>query len=189
MCGLQGAGTPSYWFVPAGQAPALVDPGQLAQETLESMTLTVPDVHLAPTPPDKTYVNLETWLWMSPDRFDTLTRTVSAGATSVTVTVKPTEAEWTMGDGHAIQCASEGRAWKRWMTDAARTDCSYTYRRTSRRAAGGTFTVSSALWFQADWTCSGACLSPSGTLGEISGPAATAAIRVGERQSVIVGGN
>lgn len=175
-----------YFYVAAGETPALVDPGELAQQVLESMTLAVPDVHLAPTPPDMTYVRLETWMWMSPDRFGTLTASATAGATSVTVVAKPVRAVWDMGDGGMQSCASPGKAWESWMSDAARTDCGYTYLTTSK---GGEFVVTATIIYQADWTCSGACLRASGTLGEVPSLAGSQGIRVGERQSVVVGGN
>lgn len=178
-----------YFFYANGEVPPMVDPAELAQEALESMALAIPDVHIAPTPPDMTYVNLETWLWMSEGKFDTLTKTVSAGATSVTVTARPVRAWWEMGDGGETSCITPGRAWKSWMNDSATTDCSYTYLTTSRKAPDGEFKVQSAIWYQADWTCSGACLQSAGTLGEVSGLTGSQSIRVGERQSVIVGGS
>jgi len=44
------------------------------------------------------------------------------------------------------------------------------------------------LIYQVDWTCAGGCLGDNGTLGEVPGVPGAAAIRVGERQSVVVRG-
>lgn len=176
-----------YFFVANGTTPALVDPGELAQSALDSMTLEVPEVHTAPTPPDMTYVNLDTWLWMGESQFRSLRLTVSAGGTSVTVTAVPVSATWAVGDGNTVVCESAGRPWVRGMTDAAKTDCSYTYEKVSDFEPHGKFRITSTLTYQVDWACSGSCLAGAGTLGLVDGLPGTGALRVGERQSVVVG--
>ena len=189
ICRRPGIATPwLYFYVANGSTPALVDPAELAQSALDTLQLEVPAVHTAPTPPDLTYVNLETWLWMGQDQFRTLSLTVAVGGTSVTVTAEPMQATWDMGDGNAAVCQSAGRPWVRGMGSDARTDCSHTYKEVSQFAPGGKYKVTSTLTYQADWTCSGACLAGSGTLGLVDGLPGEAALRVGERQSVIVGG-
>jgi hypothetical protein len=149
------------------------------------MKLATPKIHLAPQPPLMTYVGLETWLWVDAAQWSDLKLTVSAGPTSVTVTAKPVKAEWDLTAGNET-CTSPGRPWVKGMSSSEKTDCSYTFQRVSDFEPDGEFPVSSTLTYQVDWTCSGTCLIGSGTLGEVDGLPGTSAIRVGERQSVVV---
>lgn len=174
----------TFW-VPPGAAPAIPDPAELARRALEQLNLAVPNVHMAPQPPLMTYVGLETWLWIDPGQWQKLRLTVTAGATSVTVTAEPVVATWSLTEG-STTCASPGRAWVSGMGDSERTDCSYTFSRVSDGQPDDAFPVSAVLTYQVDWTCTGACLAPIGTLGQVDGLPGTSAIRVGERQSVVV---
>ena len=178
-------GSAAFFWVSPEQVPALVDPTVLAQRALDQMALARPNVHLAPTPPDMTYVGLDTWLWMDQGQFDDLTNTVSAGSASVTVTASPVRSSWDMGDGSGTSCPGPGRRWVRGMTSAERTNCSYAYDRVSDFESGGKFTATASLVYQVDWTCAGPCLAREGSLGEVDGPASSTAIRVGERQTVV----
>jgi hypothetical protein len=177
-----------FW-VPAGETPALIDPTVLAQRALDRMQLATPSIHMAPESPAMTYVGLDTWLWMDRSQFGRLQMTVRAGGTSVTVSAEPVRAWWDMGDGDGTSCPSAGRPWVAGMTSVERTDCSYAYQRVSDFEPNRVFPVAVNLVYQVDWTCSGACLTASGSLGEVDGPTANGSIRVGERQSVVIGGN
>lgn len=176
-------------WLPQAQAPPpqLVDPRVLAQTAVERLPLATPDIQTAPSPPDMSYVTLETWLWMDPAQFTTVSQTASAGPTSVTATARPVMARWTTGDGGATTCSSPGRPWTDGLGEAARTDCSYTWEMPSSQFQGGAYELTATLLHEVTWTCSGACLITGGSLGQIPGPTATGAIRVGERQSVVVG--
>ena len=174
---------PVFWLAEGGTP--VIDPAVLAQRALDQMPLATPNIHMAPQPPLMTYVGLETWLWMDPGQWDPLTMTVSAGATSVTVVAEPVSAEWDLTAG-STTCTSAGRPWVQGMSSSEQTDCSYTFDQVSDGQADGEFAVSSTLTYQVDWTCSGVCLTGNGTLGEVDGLPGAAAIRVGERQSVVV---
>lgn len=190
-CNIPGVqGTPGYIVVPPGQepSPALVDPRVLAQQALEQLPLATPKIETAPAPPDMSYVSLETWLWMDPGVFEPVTASAAAGPTTVTATARPVAARWTTGDGGSTTCGSAGRPWVKGMTDAARTDCSYTWVTPSNSEPGGVFDLTSTLTYEVTWTCAGACLITNGDLGAVPGPSATGALRVGERQSVVVRG-
>lgn len=171
------------WFVPGGTTPP--SPGEMAQSALGQMHLAVPDIHTAPQPPLRTYVGLETWLWMDPAQWDPLRLRVAAGATSVTVTATPVAATWDLTGG-STTCTSAGRAWVKGMSSSEQTDCSYTFDRVSVGQPDGEFPLTSTLTYRVDWTCSGVCLQGSGTLGQVDGLPGNAAIRVGERQSVVI---
>ena len=179
----------NFWAAPgaAAAAPVLVDPAVLAQRALDQLQLVQPSIHMAPAPPLQTYVGLETWLWMDPARWQPLDLTVTAGPTAVTVTARPARAVWDLTAG-STTCTSPGRAWVIGMGDDEQTDCSYTFTQISDGQPDDAFAVSSTLVYQVDWTCAGGCLADNGTLGEVPGLPGAAAIRVGERQSVVVRG-
>ncbi|WP_447645185.1 hypothetical protein [Nocardioides zeae] len=172
-----------YFFVPDGAEP-LPDPAVLAQSALEAMQLPAPEIGTAPAAPDMTYVGLETWLWVPEDQWAPLRHSVTAGSTTVTVEAVPTRTRWDLTTG-SIDCSSPGTPWLADMSAADTTDCAYVFDSVSSREG---HRVAAVLTYEADWTCSGACLSPAGTLGEVDGPASATTIRVGERQSVVVEG-
>ena len=181
-----GTGTPTYTFVPNNDPPP--NPAELARRALGLLKLERPDIHLAPQPPAKTYVGLATWLWMPPAQWATLKKSVTAGATTVTVTAVPETVAWDMGPGTRI-CYSAGREWKVGkMPRGSKTSCSYTYKRVSDFEPDKKFKVAATITYQVDWTCAGNCSIDEGTLGHVRGPTGGAAIRVSERQSVVVGG-
>jgi hypothetical protein len=171
------------FFVPNGEDP-LVDPVVLAQRALGRMKLEQADAQVAPGPDFHTYVNIDNWLWLPGAQWNSLSETVTAGPTSVTVTAEPIRVDWDMGAG-AISCYDAGRVWKSGMTDAASTTCSYAYQ-SIENPAGDTHRVSAQLVYDVTWDCGGACLSPSGELGEIGAPAGDATtIEVRQRQTVV----
>lgn len=173
-----------FWLA-TGDGPTVVDPRVLAEEAFAQMQLATPSIHMAPSPPEKTYVGLDTWLWMGQSQWQTLTRSASAGATSVEVTAKVVSARWDMGEG-TKGCPSAGRPWVKGMPDSASTDCSYKFSKVSDFEPNKEFKVGVHLVYQVDWECSGVCLVGSGTLGQHNGPTAGSSIRVGERQTVVI---
>ncbi|UUW92481.1 hypothetical protein [Pimelobacter simplex] len=174
----------TYIFVGNGQAP-LPDPRVLAQRALDQLDLAVPAIHIAPDPPLATYVGLETWLWLPEAQWDSLSLTVTAGATSVTVTAAPVRVDWGLTEG-STSCSSVGRPWVRGMSSNAQTDCSYTFSTLSDGQPDGKYDVSATITYSATWTCSGACLIDNGDLGEVPSLTSNDAIEVDERQSVVV---
>jgi hypothetical protein len=179
--------TGGYWFFVAnGETPALIDPADVAANAVGQLPLEVPAVHLAPSPPDLTFVGLATWLWIESSQWHDLSLTVTAGGTGVTVRAHPVRVTWDLTEG-STTCSSPGRPWVPNMSSRASTDCSYTFDSVSSGEPGGRYRVTATLTYQVDWTCSGACLSSAGSLGEVDSLPGRAAIRVGERQSVVVG--
>ena len=176
-----------FFFVPDDVTPGLVDPGELGREALDTMRLAVPDIHLAPGQAGPTYVHMDTWLWVGAGQFESLAKTVTAGGTAVTVTAEPIQVWWDLGDGTELSCASAGREWKSDLEEGATTDCSHVYETTSASEPGARYTVRAAIYYEASWTCSGACLRPAGSLGTVAGVASSVGVEVRERQSVVVG--
>lgn len=172
------------FFIPNSEAPTIADPAVLAQRALGRMKLVNAAAQIAPGPDFHTYINIENWLWIPADQWESMELTVSAGPTSVTVTAAPVRVEWDMGP-EAIECGDAGRVWKKGMTDAAKTTCSYAYG-SIENSSGDTHTVSAQLVYAVTWTCSGTCLTPSGDLGEVASPAGeTTTIEVRQRQTVV----
>lgn len=174
------------FFVANGEAPGLVDPAVLAQNALDSMRFETANVQVTPPPDLYTYVNVDNWLWVPHGQWRTLSLTVTAGATSVTVTAEPQRVEWNMGP-ETVSCMDAGKQWRKGMSDEAKTSCSYAYK-SLEDPEGEEHEVSARIEYAASWTCSGACLTSSGDLGEVLAPAGeTASVTVYQRQTVVTG--
>jgi len=184
QCGvLIGVAPRPPFFIANGAAP-LVDPSVLAQRALDRMSLETADAQIAPRPTFHTYVHLDNWMWVPAGQWRNLSLTVSAGPTSVTATAEPLRVDWDMG-AETVTCPDAGRAWAKGMTDAAKTTCSYAYE-SIEDPTGDTHEVSAQIVYSVTWTCSGACLSPSGDLGDVSAPSGeTTTIEVRQRQTVV----
>lgn len=169
------------WFVPASESPD--DPGTVAERVVESIPLVRPTVRLSPRA--ETYVGLETWLWVNPGQWRTVTGSATAGATVVRVVAEPLRVVWDLG-GEEVSCASAGRPWVVGMSGSARTDCSHVFAQTSRSRPGGVLPVTAQIIYSAEWTCTGMCSASSGSLGEVNGfVSEPLAVRVGEIQTIV----
>ena len=174
----------AVWLAP-GLEPGPPDPGQLAAVAVGVMHLATAEVNTAPQPPDHTYIGIENWLWLPQAQWVTLSKTVTAGGTSVTVTAAPSRVLWDMGPTTKT-CYASGTEWQVGMTDAAHTNCGYTYAMTSGDEPDGQFSIAATIRYQVDWTCTGACTVNSGTLGLVDAPAGSGSMRVLQRQTVVV---
>lgn len=173
------------FFVPHDSA-ALVPPARLAERALGQLRLTRGEAHVSPPPSFHTLVGFENWLWIPAEQWRALSRSVTAGSTTVTVTAQPIRVEWDMGNGDVELCADPGRPWVPGMSANSKTACSYTYTDMEDPYAD-VWPVSAVIVYDVDWECVGACLAPSGTLGEV--PAATGEptrVEVRQRQVVVV---
>lgn len=175
-------GTPLFFWVGGTDAP--VDGETVTREALGRLGLVTPNIQIAPGPPATSYVGLETWFWMDPTQWRRLSASVSVPTATVTVTAEPVRVRWGLADGE-ISCDSAGTPWIQDMGATATTDCSHTFRTVSSSEPNGEFAVTAAIAYQVDWACSGNCVSASGSLGEVPGPAGTSAIAVGEIQSIV----
>ena len=189
-------GAPAPAPAPGGAAPLPapppppVDGGAVAQQLLDRAPFEVAQLRTAPHAPDKSYVNLENWLWVPRSQWHEVTASVDAGVATVSIVAKPTRVLWEMGDGGVTSCYDAGRPWRNYYTDAAQTGCSYTYEYPSTvEEPGGAYTLEARFYYDVSWSCTGSCVSPGGALGEYPAPAATADLVVGERQSVVIRGS
>ena len=172
--------------VPDVQAP-VANPATLAKNAVSAIQLATAVVKTAPAPPHPEVVGVEVWLWVPQAQWVPLSKTVRAGATSVTATAIPNLVTWNMGDGSpAFQCGDAGRPWESSYTDAAQTDCGYTYRTLSAGEPGGVFHITATISYFVTWTCKGACTSTSASLGLVAAPAGTGSIQSLQRQTVVV---
>ncbi|ROR91161.1 hypothetical protein EDD33_2023 [Nocardioides aurantiacus] len=173
------------WSAP-GQVVVPPDPGELAAEALGLLQLRTADVRTAPQAPAHSYVGVENWLWVPRSQWGSLTKTVTAGGTQVTVRAAPSRVMWDTGPA-VKTCFGPGDEWRTGMTDAARTTCSYTYDATSGHESGGVYVLSASIGYEVTWVCSGACTSGSGSLGLVDAPVGTGELQVLQRQTVVVG--
>jgi hypothetical protein len=159
----------------------LVDPEALALQALESVSVPDPTIGTSPAAGDLV-VQVPTWLWVSGGWWDTYTADATAGRVTSTVTVEPTQAVWTTGDGAATACTGPGTVWAPGLAENA-TDCSHTYTSPSDGESGGRFELSVAIELNVTWSSNA---GPGGTLPALS-RVGTQAVRVGEIQAIETG--
>jgi len=172
-------------WLPPGVQPGPPTPGELAAFAVGGLTLAKAKVHTAPAAPDHTYIGVENWLWVPVAQWATLSRRVTAGATTVTVTAAPSQVVWDMGTSSET-CYSAGSPWHRGMTDSATTSCGYTYGHASESQPHGVYAITATIRYQVDWTCRGTCTTAAGSLGLVDAPAGAGTMRVLQRQTVVI---
>jgi hypothetical protein len=157
----------------------------LASIAVGQLPLKKAEIHTAPHAPSPTYVGVENWLWIPESQWTTLSKSVTAGSTAVTVSATPEQVLWNLGP-ESKTCHDPGKAWVAGMTDAASTTCSYTYKVTSAGETDGVFGISATIKYHVTWSCTGTCPTTSGDLGIVDAPAGTSTIQVLQRQTVVV---
>lgn len=172
------------WTAP-GQEPGPPTPEQLAATALGMMPLAKADLHTAPAPPAATYIGVENWLWVPDSQWTTLSKTVNAGATTVTVRAAPSQMIWNLGPT-STTCYGPGKPWVQGMTDSASTTCGYTYGESSGDQPDGRFAITATIRYRVTWSCTETCPSTGGDLGLVDAPAGVGAMRVLQRQTVVV---
>lgn len=172
------------WTAP-GQEPGPPTPEQLAATALGLMPLPRADVHTAPAPPAATYIAVKNWLWIPDAQWTTLSKSVSAGATTVTVAAAPTQVVWDLGPA-SVTCYGPGKPWVQGMTDAASTTCGYSYEVSSAGQPTGRFAITATIRFHVTWSCTGTCSTRGGDLGLVDARAGASTMRVLQRQTVVV---
>lgn len=171
------------FFVPNGSTPALIDPATLAEGAVKEMPLVTADASMAPAAGNPTFLNVDNWLWLPDGQWETVSLRVSAGGTTVTVTAEPVRVTWDVGP-EKVTCPDAGREWKDHYRNES-TTCSYAYTELEN-PRGDTHDVSAQITYAVLWTCSGACLTGSGELGEVTPPAgASTPVEVYQRQTVV----
>ncbi|RSN45126.1 hypothetical protein DMC64_19980 [Amycolatopsis sp. WAC 04197] len=165
ICGVGGPGggypgDARLVYVPSGAAaPAVpqVSPAELARQAIERMDLAAPDIRLAP-PADSPYgatIGFPVWMWSARSESTTgpVTRTASAGATSVTATAKLTRITWSMGDGASHVCAGPGTPFAEDRAGLRSPDCGHVY---LTKPSAGAFPIAATGHWEINWSGGGA---------------------------------
>lgn len=180
VCELNGRLAPSVTIV--WLPDATVDPEALAQQALDRTPIPAPEIRLNPPEGRDQVVNVPTWMWIDPAAWVPVSATAAAGGVSVTATATPTSVSWDMGNGDVVTCSGPGTPYDRTVApDDQRSDCTYTYRRSSAGRVGGAYTMRVTTTWGVTWTVSGA--PGGGSLGTAQ-RTTTTAVRVAEIQAV-----
>jgi hypothetical protein len=156
------AGTPMYslWAVtpPAGPA-APPDPRVLAQQAIALMGLRAINIGIVPEPRAGSVgiIGMPTWMWAqnpSQSTWGPITKSVSAGGSTVTATAKVDRVVWAMGDGSTVACTGPGTAYQDSFGKKSSPSCGHTYTRQ------GDYTVRAT----SSWTVQWAGVGQSGTI-------------------------
>jgi hypothetical protein len=136
---------------------------------------------MSPASADVT-VNLPTWLWVDGSVWHAISATAAAGPVSATATATPDQVVWQMGDGGKVTCKGPGIPWTSQYPPDQGSDCSYAYVRSSVDQPGGTYTVTTTVYWHVTWTSQGA--PGGGDLGLIAGPSVQTAVDVQELHAI-----
>ncbi|MFI6662872.1 ATP/GTP-binding protein [Streptomyces sp. NPDC050523] len=143
----------SFIVVPTNQNPApQVDPAELAQRAVDSMTLLGPDV-ASPRAAGKYTVGVPMWLWVnqSATTYGPNTATATAGGVTVTATAEVSKIVWTMGDGASVTCNGPGTPYTSSEGMAASPTCGHVYAKTSASSQSSNFPVTATSTWTINW--------------------------------------
>ncbi|MEU5524684.1 ATP/GTP-binding protein [Streptomyces sp. NPDC047860] len=142
-----------FIIVPEGQPPVpQVDPQELAQRAVDSMTLLGPDI-ASPRAAGKYTVGVPMWMWVnqSATTYGPNTASASAGGITVTATAKVSKIVWQMGDGASVTCNGPGTPYQASEGMAQSPTCGHVYSKTSAGAKNGKFPVTATSTWTIDW--------------------------------------
>ncbi|MFB4304059.1 hypothetical protein [Actinomadura sp. NTSP31] len=168
----EGAGfvqVPGNQAAPQAAVPATAD---LVASAMDTASFPVPTVHTAPK--GKTYVRLDTSLWV--DGFQVVKTTrLKVGNQTVQATATPASVTWDLGETTKT-CDNAG-------SENGKA-CSYTFKRSSAAAAGGAYKITATVIWHVAWTCVGAdCDGPGGELAPHPETSPPTPLIVGEIQT------
>jgi hypothetical protein len=165
-----------------GQRPT-VTPAQLAATAWARLPIPQPDVRTAPPRGSSGLVGLSEWFWVT--NWSTHTGRAEAGGVWAEVTARPTSLTISPGAGQpSVNCSGPGTAYdsKRPATQQ-RSDCSFTYTRSSAGLSGAAYQVTVTVTWGGTWVGSG---GTGGTLPALS-RSTSFRLRVAEGQAVTGG--
>ncbi|OHV39706.1 hypothetical protein BBK14_13625 [Parafrankia soli] len=168
---------------PAGGAPAVPAPAELAQQAFDELAPPVPQFDFRPRQhpggPDATLVGLWTFFWADQGGLVPLSRRVAAGGNWAEVTATIRQVAFDPGDGSApLSCPGGGTPYNPDLTyERQVTSCAHRYDRAS--PAPG-FTATATVTWSATWAGSG---GTGGVLPDVTATA-TAVVPVQEMQVV-----
>lgn len=149
-------GSYQFWSPAPEQA---IDPESLARQAVERMRLVPPSLGLTPlTEGAPLPVGVDAWLWIAdagPRSFGPISRSASAGATTVRATARVVRVTWAMGDGGTVTCTDAGTAWTPEAGSGPSPTCGYRYSRAATSRPGGVFPVTATTHWVVDWSGAG----------------------------------
>ena len=179
----------SFWSATPPAGPAAVDPAELAEQALQTLTVPRPTTGRYPAGTLRdgqpfTVVNAYTWFWTDPESFRALTARADVGGVWAQVTVTPTALHFAPGDGAAaFACPGPGVAWQPgdgvWAPSPA--GCHYRYPHSSIDQPGEQVTATYGISWSVAWTSS---TGASGTLPDLT-TSSNATFAVAEVQAVV----
>lgn len=118
--------------------------------------LPLPAPEPAFNPPGGAVVGVPTWLWTSGESWETRQVTVGVTGLAVRVRATPVSSTWRFGRGlPLLVCHSSGTPYDPDRPPSAqRTDCSYTFARSSASAPGGAYAATVTTEWQVQWRAS-----------------------------------
>lgn len=159
-----------------------VDHRALADEAADRASIPLPAIRLSPPVGADQVVNVPTWLSIDTAQWRPVTSSATAGTVTATATAVPESVTWSMGNGDTVSCAGPGTPYQRGGAAAGQQpDCSYTYRGSSARAPGGTFTLAATVSWRVSWVATGA--PGGGVLGTVT-RTSQVPVRVAEIQAL-----
>jgi hypothetical protein len=126
----------------AGPAAPPVNPLVLRDQARAQIQPALPGFAMSPAGSGgvPAVVNLETFMWLVPGYWRTVSRDNSQGAVAVRVEAAPVAVRWVMGDGSVRDCAGPGVAWSPGIRGGAGLgECTHRYRHASSTVPGGRF--------------------------------------------------
>ncbi|MEU9485934.1 ATP/GTP-binding protein [Streptomyces decoyicus] len=153
ICSGQGAVQSGVFWAKAAPPARAVDPAVLAQEAVDKMKLTGPDIGIVPKPGGKGLVGLPVWMWTdkTAEAYGPNKASATAGAVTVTATAKVSQIVWDMGDGHKVTCTTAGTPYKSSYGKKSSPDCGYRYSRSSKDQEGHKYPVTATSTWAIDW--------------------------------------
>ncbi|MFA1541336.1 hypothetical protein [Actinomadura monticuli] len=168
---------PGVVQVPGGPAPQPAPPDTADLLAMARASAPFPKVVVHTAPKDKTYVGLQTSLWV--EGFDEVqTQPITIGAQTVQLTAKPKSVIWDLVEKRDFVCTG---------ADAGRKDsktCNYTFKRSSASQPGGKYMITATISWGVEWTCTGDdCDSDGAVLPDNPISSAPTPLVVGEIQT------
>ena len=165
------------YLVPEGGE---VDVAGLAVEAARSVVVPAPRISSSPSRDRGLVVQVPTWWWLPEQWWRTYEATASAGRVTATVTVRPLQAQWKMGDGVEKTCGGPGVPWRPGAPTNDPAACIHTYRSSSAGEPAGRLRVGVTVTLAVAWTSN---VGDSGTLDDLT-RSETVSVVVGEIQAI-----